>query len=119
MRKLALTLASSDDPALLEIRILTHHGNDIRFDFLRKGGRFSGLWPSIRAKRGVEDVVLKCLGGGAGLVDYDSDSDEEADVVEGNEERETTAVDEEERKKREKAERVKEWSRKRKEARES
>jgi hypothetical protein len=119
MRKLALTLASSDHPALLEIRILTHHRNDIRFDFLRKGGRFSELWPGIRAKRGVEEVVLKRLGGGARLVDYDSDSDEEAEIVEGNEARETTAVDEEERKKREKAERVKEWSRKRKEARES
>ncbi|ORY62856.1 hypothetical protein BCR35DRAFT_334818 [Leucosporidium creatinivorum] len=48
MHKLHLTLLTSPDPSLLEIRILANHGTDPRFSFLRKGGKWSDVWEGIR-----------------------------------------------------------------------
>lgn len=160
MQALHATLSSSPDPALLEIRILTNHGSDERFSFLRKGGKFRDIWEAMRSGKDSEDAAIdeksieeKSVG--TGLVGYDgsdSDSDSGADneaakeispvtttttpasvigalpalpdtttlstidgleIIEGGEE-----VEEAERKRLVKLEKVKEWARKRKEARE-
>ncbi|SCV68824.1 BQ2448_945 [Microbotryum intermedium] len=143
MKKLHSTLSNAADPSLLEIRIMANHGRDSRFDFLRKEGKWSEVWDKIKrgepvgeeAKRKDEEKVV--AGNGLGLNGYGSDSGEEeegkgdAAVVkqEGNAgegSAEGTPIptpateedkDEQERRAK-KAEKIKEWARKRKEARE-
>ncbi|GAA5962069.1 hypothetical protein JCM3765_005510 [Sporobolomyces pararoseus] len=158
MKKLHTTLSAAQNPSLLEMRILTNHSNDPKFQFLKKGGKWRDVWERIRRGEKVEFEKKNedgRTGGGvglAGLGDYgssDSENEEEEkeeekeeDVKESSPQAERTGVDsgdigvilapledsvdsvpveedEEERKKKEaKAEKVKEWARKRKEARE-
>jgi len=162
MKKLHSTLSSAQNPSLLEMRILTNHSNDPKFQFLKKGGKWRDVWERIRRGEKVqlskkdEEVKSGRLGGLAGLGGYGSSDSEsetekdtekepekEEDVTEdaaGNQgferevddedhtlisgasattETEMTGESEAERAKREeKAEKVKEWARKRKEARE-
>ncbi|GAA5986408.1 hypothetical protein JCM5350_002911 [Sporobolomyces pararoseus] len=154
MKKLHTTLTAAQNPSLLEMRILTNHSNDPKFQFLKKGGKWREVWERIRRGEKVgfgEKSGNSQSGGGvglAGLGDYGS-SDSENEEEEAKEELEESAPqpeqaeidseglearqavvepsadsgeieeDEEERKKKEaKAEKVKEWARKRKEARE-
>lgn len=118
MTRLALTLSTSPDPAMLEIRILTNHGNDERFSFLRKGGQWRALWEELR-KPPVAPVVA--ISSGMGLGDYGSDSEEESpvDVDEAvdkqDDSSESSAALE---KQRIKARKVQAWASKRKAARE-
>lgn len=77
MTQLAATLAASSSPAVLEIRILANYGNDGRFDFLRKEGKWRGEWEAIRdgdkSGTGIETM-------GMGLVEYPDSEEEEASV---------------------------------------
>lgn len=127
MKKLHLTLSASPDPSLLEMRILANHGVDPRFSFLRKGGKFREVWDQLRKEVNVV-VVDPNLPSGSGLVAYGSDSEDE--VVEEEEEKVIFAEGEvevtlelpeetveEQSKKELKAEKVREWARKRKAAR--
>lgn len=134
MRKLSATLSVAADPSLLEIRILANHGNDPRFGFLRRGGKWREVWEAIRKEGKVEKVVAATGSGGFGLVAYGSDSEgeEEGTTEEALEEvsadldhlaeKETLIppleTEEERAKKEAKAEKAREWARKRREARE-
>lgn len=99
MQALHTTLSSSPDPALLEIRILTNHGSDERFSFLRKGGKFRDIWEGIRSGAdlgvGVADEKVEEKSNGTGLVAYDgsgSDSDLGDDVEASNDSSTATAT---------------------------
>ncbi|SGY30222.1 BQ5605_C002g01130 [Microbotryum silenes-dioicae] len=143
MKKLHTTLSNAADPSLLEIRIMANHGRDPRFDFLRKEGKWSDVWERIKkgepvgeeARRNDEENVGNGSGNGLGLGlnGYGSDSEEEeGDTATAEEEdklREaanetpiptpSTEEDKDEQERRaKKAEKIKEWARKRKEARE-
>ncbi|GAA5896595.1 uncharacterized protein JCM6883_006955 [Sporobolomyces salmoneus] len=153
MRKLHSTLSAAQNPSLLEMRILTNHSNDPKFQFLKKGGKWRDIWERIRRGEKVEfgnkEETSKSGGGLAGLGGYgSSDSEgenEKEDDIEAREVHEETghqvadevmvkgdaALDveaipeegneeegEERRRKEAKAEKVREWARKRKEARE-
>lgn len=141
MRKLSTTLSTAADPSLLEIRILANHGNDPRFGFLRKGGKWRNVWEEIRREGKVETAVPAAGAAGLGLVAYGSEeeSEEEEGVVEEVQEaqevrEEVPAVidepaeeevlvpplemEEDRAKKEVKQEKAREWARKRKEARE-
>lgn len=130
MQRLAVTLASAADPAVLEIRILANHGSDPRFAFLRKGGQWSEQWAALRtAKPGAAvqaPVSALASGAGAGLVAYGSDSEEEEEEPEEPPQRveassiATDGVDEAARIRKEaKAEKARAWAIKRKLAREA
>lgn len=161
MQRLHSTLSTAQNPSLLELRILTNHSSDPKFQFLKKGGKWREIWERIRRgekielrsereKREAEEKKdVRGAGGLAGLGDYgssDSESDEEEEsekvqetkeeaieqvvsdgadatissgVVIDQESEQGTELDEEERRKKEaKAEKVREWARKRQEARE-
>jgi hypothetical protein len=155
MKRLHATLSGAQNPSLLEMRILTNHSNDPKFEFLKKGGKWRDIWERIRRGENVEsssETEKKPNGGSgaglAGLGDYgssDSENEEEEEEepkenpdkggseafagaedgntaqteVEAAEANELEKVTEEERRKQEaKAEKVREWARKRKEARE-
>lgn len=125
MKKLHQTLSGSPDPSLLEIRILASHGVDPRFSFLRKGGRFREVWDKIRegdTEEAVAEVEVEKESGSL-LVAYASDSDDEEKKEEVVAEEEIPIVEEESEearlKKEMKAEKAREWARKRKEAREA
>ena len=161
MQRLHSTLSTAQNPSLLELRILTNHSSDPKFQFLKKGGKWREVWERIRRGEKIElaservkreEEEKKKVGGGglAGLGDYgSSDSGSEGENDGSNEDEATeeetvepTAsilvdssaslspvtpqvvaeqaeqTDEEERRKKEaKAEKVREWARKRREAR--
>lgn len=120
---LSTTFRTASDPALLEIKILAHHGaTDERFLFLRKGGRGHVEWERMK-RTGVGSLVVETekveTAGGGGLVEYGSDSEEEEE-----EEKvipavtlESIAETEERVKKERKAAKVREWSEKRRKER--
>lgn len=63
MARLHATLSRSGNPALLELRILAHHGSDPRFaSFLRREGPWRTWWEDLRAGRSRNDDD----GGGGG-----------------------------------------------------
>lgn len=87
MTHTAASLKSSPNPQILELRILTHHSSDTRFEFLK--GRYKSTWAAIKAgkplavkgEKKVPVVVEKKTGGLTGLMgDYgDSNSEEESE----------------------------------------
>lgn len=156
MNRLHTTLSSAQNPSLLEMRILTNHSNDPKFQFLKRGGKWRDVWERIRRGEKVEltkkEEEPKPVGGGvlAGLGGYGSSDSETEDGKEEDEKLPDATADavntgepdteepgeddvreasltteevevesEEDRMRKEaKAERVREWARKRKEARE-
>lgn len=86
MRRTAIHLSSSPNPAQLEMRILANHGGDQRFAFLR--GRWKHAWQLAKAKVRVEKeqeiqaTEPKAAGLGV-LAGYGSDSDDHSST-EGN-----------------------------------
>jgi hypothetical protein len=81
MSHTALSMSSSPNPQLLEIRILANHAKDERFSFLR--GRYKHVWEKVKmevrqAKREKEKGKEIGLGGLMG--DYDSDESEEEQI---------------------------------------
>lgn len=111
MRRTAVHLVSSPNPAQLEMRILANHGADKRFAFLK--GRWSRSWRLVKAKLRVEkqqkereekqEKEVKGLGVLAG---YDSGSEDES------ESEVTQKVDspEDEEKKELRRQKAKEWT---------
>lgn len=84
MHTLHRTLSSASDPKMLELRILANHGADPRFaSFLRPGGKWKSVWEGIREGRiqegqeKEEEEEQEKVSAGGGLVAYGSDSDEE------------------------------------------
>jgi hypothetical protein len=82
MSKLSASLSKASNPKLLEIQILVKHGNDERFSFLRKGGKWREFWE----RRGWEEKELgmktePVVEKPAMLVAYDSDDEEQDDQV--------------------------------------
>lgn len=55
MRRTAIHILSSPNPAQLEMRILANHGADKRFAFLR--GRWSRTWRMIKEKARQEKIT--------------------------------------------------------------
>lgn len=50
MKRTLNALRSSPSPSLLEIRILTNHGNDIRFSsFLKRDGQYRSYWEHMNS----------------------------------------------------------------------
>ncbi|KAF9039270.1 hypothetical protein BJ165DRAFT_1497187 [Panaeolus papilionaceus] len=89
MARTATHLASSPNPAQLEMRILANHGADARFAFLLPKGRWSRAWVTAKdkvkiekEKEAKEKEKQATLGGLAG---YGSGSDDSASDVEKNE----------------------------------
>jgi hypothetical protein len=84
MRRTASHLASSPNPAQLEMRILANHGTDKRFAFLR--GRWSRAWKTAKARIRIEqeeekrkkERAEKDKTGLGGLTGY-GDSEDESD----------------------------------------
>ena len=64
----AASFSSSPNPRLLEMRIMTHHANDERFDFLR--GRYKTTWMKVKEEvrrgkaRPKEEKAMGALVGG-------------------------------------------------------
>lgn len=107
MRRTAKQLASSDNPAQLEIRILANLGSDKRFAFLR--GRWGRAWRRIQRTAKLEDDEEKekaAKSTGLGLVAAYSDSEDEEGADSPTQAQEARRA------------RLKEWSAKRREARE-
>ncbi|EPQ53087.1 hypothetical protein GLOTRDRAFT_140022 [Gloeophyllum trabeum ATCC 11539] len=82
MRRTAVHLSTSPNPAQLEMRILANHGADKRFAFLR--GRWSRAWRTVKAGVRQEQARAKekesekpALGGLAGYGDSDEDEGSE------------------------------------------
>ena len=81
MRRTAIHLLSSHNPAQLEMRILANHGADKRFAFLK--GRWSHAWlimkAKIRADRKEEErkEEQQRKSGLGRLASYDSELDED------------------------------------------
>ncbi|KAI5478575.1 hypothetical protein MNV49_004834 [Pseudohyphozyma bogoriensis] len=132
MFKLHSTLRSADNPALLEIRILANHGSDAKFGFMRKGGKFNSIWEDIRSGKRKEAAATppspppdQSPAQNGGLVGYESDSQDEAEEKakeeSPREEPSRDAGDDEAAAKlrEEKARKVAQWAKKRKEAREA
>ncbi|GAA5922240.1 uncharacterized protein JCM15063_003229 [Sporobolomyces koalae] len=143
MLKLNKTLSTAQNPSLLEMRILTNHSSDPRFQFLKKGGKWRDVWERIRRGDNVrreEDEPKPpnptSTGSGlAGLGAYGSSgSESESDVEEPKLKADAANTEsalasnvlddsdggaQERQKQEEKAAKVKEWARKRKEARET
>ena len=78
MSHTALSLASSTNPNLLEMRIMTHHASDDRFTFLK--GRYKDTWRKVkeevrkRKRKPVEDKAVGALVGG-----YESSDEDQAE----------------------------------------
>ncbi|KAF9480272.1 hypothetical protein BDN70DRAFT_877776 [Pholiota conissans] len=89
MRRTAVHLLSSPNPAQLEMRILANHGGDRRFAFLR--GRWGRAWKLAKAKARLEKekpvlAATESKPAALGvLAGYGSDSDN-SDGEEGKEE---------------------------------
>ncbi|KZT30199.1 hypothetical protein NEOLEDRAFT_1127116 [Neolentinus lepideus HHB14362 ss-1] len=82
MRRTAMHLSNSPNPAQLEMRILANHGADRRFAFLR--GRWGRAWRTAKAGVRMEKEEKKEGGGLGGLAGYgDSDEDENSANGEG------------------------------------
>lgn len=89
MTHTAASLKSSPNPQILELRILTHHSADNRFEFLK--GRYKNTWMAIKAGKptvGEEKTVVPAVtgkqgGGLTGLMGNYGDSDSEDDSEEG------------------------------------
>ncbi|ORY34110.1 hypothetical protein BCR39DRAFT_518528 [Naematelia encephala] len=83
MHHTATSLLASPNPRILELRIMTHHASDPRFNFLR--GRHPLAWARIKAQVKVEKAkkedperIKREQGKVAGLVGgYESDSEDE------------------------------------------
>lgn len=75
MSHTAQSLSTSPNPRLLEMRILTHHAQDERFDFLR--GRYKDTWIRLKSEarqvkaKPKEEKAMGALVGG-----YESSDDE-------------------------------------------
>lgn len=123
MRRTAIHLLSSPNPAQLEMRILANHGADKRFAFLK--GRWSHAWLILKAKIRAEreekerkEEQQRKSGLGM-LASYDSELDEDDRVsseieghgVEGDNAKVDKAVDE--TKKELRRQKAKEWAEKR------
>ncbi|TFL02924.1 hypothetical protein BDV98DRAFT_565051 [Pterulicium gracile] len=125
MTRTAQHLSKSPNPAQLEARILTNHGSDPRFTFLR--GRWGRAWNLMRgkARMNAENEAKVKEGGMGGLGGYgDSDEDEESEAVEVHDVElgavdiaiEVCPVDEEEAKKEARRRKAREWAEQRKKA---
>lgn len=80
MKRTANVLQAAANPALLEMKILSNHGADPRFGFLRKGKeqRWREVWERLRSgKSETEEPAKKSAS--MNLVDYESSSDVEED----------------------------------------
>lgn len=69
MKHTFVSLSASPNPALLEMRILAHHGADRRFDFLK--GRYARAWRGVKNPAPKADAMGSLLGG------YESSEDED------------------------------------------
>ncbi|KAA1133092.1 hypothetical protein PGTUg99_013203 [Puccinia graminis f. sp. tritici] len=101
MKRTLDALKGSPSPSLLEIRILTNHGNDPRFSsFLRRDGKWRAYWEAMKAGPDPSDSAAPTTSSSSstqpsdpqgsstphptsnpalaagGLVDYDDSSDE-------------------------------------------
>jgi len=90
MRRTAVHILTSPNPAQLEMRILANHGADARFAFLR--GRWSRAWKITKgrvrlekeqdAKKAAPDPKpTMALGGLTGYGDSDAEDDEDDEVA--------------------------------------
>ncbi|KAJ7226891.1 hypothetical protein GGX14DRAFT_627415 [Mycena pura] len=79
MERTAASVASADNPAQLEMRILANYGADKRFAFLR--GRWKTAWIAMKRDAQKHREAEKSSSSGLGnLADYgDSDEDEETE----------------------------------------
>lgn len=77
MRRTALHIQSSPNPAQLEMRILANHGADHRFAFLR--GRWSRHWKATTDHTRTEIQKRDEPAGLGGLAGYGSDDDSDDD----------------------------------------
>ncbi|WWD02855.1 hypothetical protein V865_000897 [Kwoniella europaea PYCC6329] len=88
MQHTAKAIFSSPNPSVLELRILTNHANDERFEFLK--GRYKSTWTKIKnelrkgkQKEQREKEKEKGIGlGGLGGYDSSGDSDGEEEQTE-------------------------------------
>lgn len=96
MKKTQTALSSSDNPSLLEMRILANHGSDPRFSFLRKGKaqKWKSEWEKI--KRGEEVVIEKAEE--EKEMDQDEEKKKQLDEKEGKGKGKATDQDEKETK---------------------
>ena len=90
MRRTAIHLHSSPNPAQLEMRILANHGADKRFAFLR--GRWSRAWRLVKIRLQTETTTKETerkkeeqSGGTLGALAGYGDSDEDGSHCEGAE----------------------------------
>ncbi|KAJ7086415.1 hypothetical protein B0H15DRAFT_348651 [Mycena belliarum] len=77
MARTAASIASTVNPAQLEMRILANYGGDRRFAFLR--GRWKARWAAMKRDAEKAEEAKKLSAGLGTLADY-GDSDEEVDV---------------------------------------
>jgi hypothetical protein len=117
MKKTAAHIASSPNPVQFELRILANHGTDERFAFLR--GRWKRAWKDLKTPN-LDPPKCAVSNASMGLVSYaDSDGEGDEPSHEGpgkiDMQSASNIVDEADLKAQRLA-RVKEWSRKRKEA---
>lgn len=87
------SIKSASNPQLLEMRILTHHASDARFDFLRARGKYHQAWQDLKAGGNMvgqqERKSTAAPGGLAGLVGaYDDDSSNDDDDQSSGQEQE-------------------------------
>jgi hypothetical protein len=93
MSHTALSISTSPNPKILEMRILAHHATDERFAFLR--GRWKDVWERVKVEVKKEKAQKSPTAGGGlgGLVGgYESDSGEESEEGEGDVPPEPAAV---------------------------
>ena len=117
MKKTAAHIAASPNPVQFELRILANHGADDRFAFL--WGGWKRIWEDLKAPN-LDPPKSALSNASMGLVSYaDSDGEGDEPSHEGQGKIDThpasNIVDEADLKAQRLA-RVKEWSRKRKEA---
>lgn len=80
MLKTAIHLASSPNPAQLEMRILANYGTDKRFAFLK--GRWSQAWKMMKGKARMNkenEEKVKTMSSGTALGGLDGYGDSDAD----------------------------------------